>query len=103
VGAVSRAALQHFVRRHPPARHGPQFPMAAEPVELAVAAEPDVPTRAQDRRRRRRDARKHILVLAEPGTPLGALVDLLVREEPPDLGVVVNVVTLVEVVLAPRA
>src|SRR5260370_7229832 len=91
-----------FLVRVPPARrHGPQLPMTAESIELAVAAEADVTPGAQDGGRGAGDAGEDVLVLAEPGPPLGPSIDLVVRNEPPDLGVVVDVVALVAVILAP--
>src|SRR5207245_8870014 len=99
VGAVECAHLQRLPRRHPAADHGPELPLAAQPVELAVTPQADVAPGPDDGGRGCRDARKHVLILAKPGPALGPLIDLLVGEEAPDLRVVVDVVALVEVVL----
>src|SRR6266545_3258515 len=103
VGAVHRADAQRFAWRHSSARHGPELPMTTQPVELAVAPHADVAAGPEHRGRGCRDAPEHVLILAEPGPALGPLVDLLVGEEAPDLRVVVDVVALVEVVLAERS
>src|SRR2546430_15183813 len=99
VRAVHRTDAERFAWRHPAARQGPELPVTPQPVELAVAPHTDVAAGPEHGGRGRGDARKHVLVLAEPRPALGPLVDLLVGDEAPNLRIVVDVVALVEVVL----
>src|SRR6266536_4638916 len=38
VRAIHRTDAEHFARRHPAPRHGPQLPVAAEAVQLTVTS-----------------------------------------------------------------
>ncbi len=99
-----RDHLQRFVRRQPARREVPRFPVRAQPLQLAVAAEPGAAARVHDVGDALGDQRVAVLLGQEPlRPPPHHAVEQLPRHPLAQLRVVGRVLVLEPVVLASTA